>query len=271
MLVIDDKRLAYYVEVHLPNYLSDELEANYGYVKESTVPYSNGATAIYERKEEEQQRASKYKSIAPRSQFDVAKKKFEVLSRPLGSGSMGHVYASGASGSSRGSTSGSSSSSSGGPYFQFVTREIKDPRSYMVNYVTAYNTHSNFASDVVAVMQNENLPLSEMFKIVNKKSMDLYETFDENKKIEFIRYTLINLFNSYDEFDLFLYNYIEVNYLSKNREEFLNNIDIIAQIIINSSIPKYCDYDEDLEVDNSLDNFMKDLNESRKNTNERSR
>ena len=62
LLVIDDPELQYYVEVHIPTYISDTLVNRYGFNKTSdrTKTLNLGAAAVYKRINEEMETISRY-------------------------------------------------------------------------------------------------------------------------------------------------------------------------------------------------------------------
>ena len=103
MLVVDAPELAYLIEVHMPDYLTDELQTVYGLkpsiTKEHRKSIPLGATAIYDRDEEEVKRI--------RNEADPSRRK-EVLGRPMPSEIAASAGSSGGHGGSGGGPGGGS-------------------------------------------------------------------------------------------------------------------------------------------------------------------
>lgn len=83
LLVIDDPELQYYVEVHIPTYISDTLVNRYGFIKTSdrTKTLNLGAAAVYNRINEEMETISRHQE---QIEDETGKIRAKIITRKYG-------------------------------------------------------------------------------------------------------------------------------------------------------------------------------------------
>ena len=258
MLIVDDRELSYYIEVHMPNFIAKSLIKEYGLVESSARTTSVlGASAVYKR-----------------SKKEVREIKEALNNNTLGAGKgriRGRII-------SRGVQEGSQQEDEEkiDDDYKFITKKIVDESSEFEDYLNNNHIYQDVVSNANLIRLNENYSQNVTNKIINDNYFDIYRSFDDDKKIDFVFYSL-NKLKKGDAFDKDLCrdfeNNLEYNdfdiiakmiiYKNDLKREFVNNnIDKIDEIIYGKDMSKkyYYDYSKNYDADILLtDNNKKDM------------
>lgn len=215
MLIIDDKDLSYYIEVHMPNFIATSLIREYGLV-ESTERTTKklGASAVYKRETREIKEI--YEALNNNSITD-GRVRGEIISRDYQPESSEMVQEENNSDSKNYSEYSSDD-------YSFITNRITDKSTELEEYLKYKNIYIEDVENNKLIQLNENFPENITKEIVYNNYLNIYNSFNDNNKIEFISYSLNKLKNE-DVFDKYLFNLIKDNYMNYN-------IDQLAKMII---------------------------------------
>jgi len=204
MLVIDDKDLQYYIEVHMPNFIANSLIKKYG-LKESTQRETQnlGASAIYERDKEE---TNKVLDALNKGLIKSGEKRAKIMTRE------------------------STPSEETPRDYSFITEKIEEKPSYLETYLITNNIYLNDVEFNREIRKNERYPISFTKSIIQQNYYNIFSIFDLDTKSNFINYSLNELQNG-DEFDKVVFQNIQENIYNYN-------YDIIGRLLINTNILK---------------------------------
>lgn len=245
MLIIDDKSLSYYIEVHMPNFISTSLIREYGLV-ESTERTTQrlGASAVYKRETSEIREI--YKALNNNFITD-GRVRGEIISRnyPL-------EFSDAVKQENNGDSENYSEYSSDD--YSFITRRIADKPIEFEEYLKYKNMFNEVAENNKFILLNENYPEKITKEIVCNNYLNIFNSLNYYNKNEFILYSLDKLKNE-DIFDKYLFNLIKNNYMNYD-------INQLAKIIIYKNNLKSDFLDKNInKINEILDKRINKINE----------
>lgn len=251
MLIIDDKDLSYYIEVHMPNFIATKLIKKYQmkYSKERSFK-KLGASAIYCREKDEIKNI--FESI---KNGDLNKNnRAQIISRDYietSSGGMGVETDENSVATYNDSEKKADKQDSS---YEFITNEITYEPSLFEKFLMDDELYHKTMEDLKSNYFNENVSIKEINLINKQEYKYIYDNFNNNYKMKFINYSLNQLKNS-DVFDKKLYNkiYKNISY---------NNIDNISKLLIDLNDLKY-DFVKNNK--NELAKYLNKINEDKYN------
>lgn len=249
MLAIDDPSLSYIIEVHMPNYIAVELVNNYGYEiveEDDRETPALGASAVYRRDFEE---AGKIKEkldagqiAEPTKENGFARIRAKVISRGLDS-----------------QGSGDEPETS----YKFHTNIIidEDTKSSVKLFlqsmgISRYDDTIRFCD---SILENENYPRRVTKEIVNNYYFNIYQSFNEEEKENFIIYSLYNNKEIYKSIDKKIVDRIRRIYEKDKTfdKDILANVLIYKDTIIDNYKKEIKDKNI-VDINNIVDNYILD-------------
>lgn len=205
MLIVDDKDLQYYIEVHMPNFIATTLIKQHG-LKESTErkTIKLGASAVYERKSEEV--SSVFDALNKGNISDSGKRRAKIITRDLDVDGGIELF-----------------QEKNDADYLFITEKISKRLSLMESYLIDNKMHLDEVEFNRDLFNNENFSIEFIKNIVNKKYYSIFINFYYDEKENFIKYSLSKLLNG-DAFDKFICEKIFYN---------LDNYNLIGKLLIN--------------------------------------
>ncbi len=203
MLIINDDDLSYYIEVHMPDYISKELINKYG-LKERNYRTTIGVPtkAVYYREKDEIKkvyRALKNKSIS--KGINRAK----VITRGYSEDDGVLVFAS--QESNRGQLLPMPTVME---HYSFTTDLIKDKEPIFERFLKKRRIHLDELKRIISYKSNENYDQRIITSNINRVYMSLYKSLTDDEKIDFINYTIYDD-SEKDFWDDLIYKYIQNN------------------------------------------------------------
>jgi len=183
MLIIDDPELSYYIEVHMPDYLKEELTREYGFVvsEERSTP-SLGASAVYRRDKEE---IKDIKDALNEGKLDEKKNKAQTRAKVI--------------------TRDLNESEDVSIGYEYKTKEIPQTSvSFLREFLREQNIHTfdDILRFTSKFLENENYSLDQTFTIVNNYHYNIYMSLNNLTKELFISNSLNGIEDEkLDEFD----------------------------------------------------------------------
>lgn len=203
MLIINDKDLSYYIEVHMPNVIAHSLIKEYGLVESTTRKTTKGgAPAVYERDPKEIARIREAKAKGT-----VTGNIANILSREHTSDSESHPP---------------------GENYEFQTQEIASKNSSFEHFLIKNNVYLDEVTKNKQLLLNENYPLSMTESIVCENYCDIYQKLDNSLKIDYVSSNLNEIKNG-DQFDKMFFN---------RTINSVYDMDVIANLLIRENIMK---------------------------------
>ena len=199
MLIIDDKELTYYIEVHMPNVLALSLIREYGLVESrARVTQRLGASAVYKRDKTEVENI--YGALNQGS-IPTGVRRAKVIAR-------GYDPASSFEISHDADTS-----------YLFSTKKINTRSNKFEDFLIHKNIFQNEVQNIKNILSNENFPYYILNKIVCDKYYSIYNSLNDISKADFIIYSIQNNKGG-DFFDNYLCEFIEKNLNNYDKDEF---------------------------------------------------
>jgi len=278
MLIIDDRDLQYYIEVHMPNFIATSLKKKYGlFESQERITQKLGASAVYERTKYE---IDKILDALKKGILDVkGEKRAQIITRgyPIEGGG---IVADDIQTEFLSDKDDSKKNESELEDYSFITDKIEEPLSLLEKYLISNEIHLNEIEFNREIQKNENYPLNFTKNIASKNYYNIYNNFNDDNKIKFIKYSLNELKNS-DAFDKTIlqiiyndiYNYdndlIGKLLINKDilKEEFVNNIKYtIDEILninkeeknVNSHIDKNLIYNQKEKINNLMNDYIRE-------------
>jgi len=225
MLIIDDKELSYYIEVHMPNFIAHCLIKEYGLVVSRTRKTINlGATAVYRRNPEEIEKMRQAKNNGA-----VSGRRVDILTRELtqDDGSNGGNPQLDGTGDVLGvSTPSRKIGQFAISQYDFQTREISQEKSSFESFLLSKEIHTEEIARNNYMRSNENYPQDVIEGIICENYYSIYESLSEDDKISYILDDFNKTKNG-DAFDRVLIEQINLNFC---------DMDTIAKLLIKSGI-----------------------------------
>lgn len=221
MLIIDDKSLSYYIEVHMPDFIANKLMKMYGMKYSEERQFQKlGASAVYCREKKE------IKNI-----FDALKN--NSLKKPVRAQIISRDYVERRDGAPNedGEPNAENVGDKNDDYYIFVTNEIIDEPSLFEEFLKNDSSYYKFVENSKLKYFNENVSIIET-KNINKKIYSyMYDNFDNYQKKKFIDFSLNELKNG-DIFNKKMFDKVYNN-------NFDEKIDDVAKLFINLDNYKY--------------------------------
>lgn len=270
MLIIDDKDLSYYIEVHMPNFIAIELMNTYGMKFTEERSFKRlGASAVYYRDKDEvkeifySQKEGKI-SESPRAQI-ITRDFVEGVSSKKEQNEEGKLI-------EENSEKNLDNNLKNG--YEFITGQIIDKQSLFEEFLSDDILFKDFIEETKLSRFNENVPIEETNIINMEKYNYIYDNLNFDYKEKFINYSFNKLSNG-DSFDKAIFNklnenvcYDNIDNISKlliNLNDFKydfvkNNNEIIKYVNIINEYKNYDNkyYDNKLIIDNYIDNYIDD-------------
>lgn len=273
MLIIDDRDLQYYIEVHMPNFVATSLMKQYGlFESKERTTQKLGASAVYERSKDEIDKVLNTGLLDTKGE-----KRAQIITR-------GYTIAGGGIVADDLQTKilsdkvDSEKIESRLEDYSFITDKIEEPLSLLEKYLVSNEIHLNEIEFNREIQRNENYPLNLTKNIAHKNYYNIYINFNDDNKIEFIKYSL-NELKSGDAFDktilqtiynnIYNYDYNLIGKLLINKdilkEEFVYNIKYtIDEMLninkenknINSYINKNLIYNQKEKINNLMNEYI---------------
>lgn len=221
MLIIDDRELSYYVEVHMPDYIFNKLVNDVGLKYSSsrkTAHASNGS--IYKRDRGEVSKI--FKKLVKGKSDPLPRAR--VITR-------GHQEEEHEFDDQLKQVQGNLKFKKKEKYTFDTKRLVEDPL-LIESFLMDNGNYDKFIEDNRMILHNENYPIKGSYNMLCEKYYNLFLTFSHKSKKEFIKYSFSKLKNG-DEFDKALYSCKILNDYYDDR--FL---DSIGKIMINRNILK---------------------------------
>jgi len=273
MLIIDDRDLQYYIEVHMPNFIATSLIKQYGiFENKERQTQKLGASAVYERTKYEIDRILNVLKIGV---LDTkGERRAQVITR--GYTVEGEIIVpDNLQNETSNDKDDSGKLETDVDDYSFITDKIDEPISLLEKYLIANKLYLNEIEFNREIQKNENYPLNFTKNIVYKNYYNIYNNFFDNDKTKFIKYSLNEIKNG-DAFDktIFqniynnIYNYdydmIGKILIKKNliKEEFVYNIkpkiDKILNIneVDNNYIDKNLLYKHKEKINNLMNEYI---------------
>ena len=228
MLIIDDRDLQYYIEVHMPNFVATSLMKQYGlFESKERVTQKLGASAVYERSKDE---IDKVLNALNTGLLDAkGEKRAQIITRgyPIADGG---IVADDLQAEFSSDKDDSEKIESRLEDYSFLTDKIEEPLSLLEKYFVSNEMHLNEIEFNREIQRNENYPLNLTKNIVHKNYYNIYISFNDDNKKEFIKYSLNELKNG-DAFDKTILQNIYNNI-------YIYDYDLIGKLLINKDILK---------------------------------
>lgn len=276
MLIIDDRDLQYYIEVHMPNFVATSLMKQYGlFESKERAAQKLGASAVYERSKDE---INKVLNALNTGLLDTkGEKRAQIITRGYTTAGGGIVADDLQTEFSSGKVDSEKVESRLEDY-SFLTDKIEEPLSLLEKYLVSNEIHLNEIEFNREIQRNENYPLNLTKIIAHKNYYNIYINFNDDNKKEFIKYSLNELKNG-DAFDktilqtiynnIYNYDYDLIGKLLINKnilkEEFVYNIKYTIDemlninkedININSYINKNLIYNQKEKINNLMNEYI---------------
>ncbi len=211
MFVIDDKSLSYYVEVHIPDFISESLMKEFGIVETPVrTTLEGGAKAVYRRDFKEVKRI-----FSALSSGEIPTPKGENKAKIITRGYTPPIQSELAEQEKVDSTQEQEE-------YQFMTLKISPQPALIANYLSDNEKYKDRLKKISIMKLNENYPAEVTDKIVNREYFRVFLSLDNVEQDDFIKYAL-NTMKESDIFERTLYNEIIKSDLTKKE---------LAQIII---------------------------------------
>lgn len=229
MLIIDDKDLSYYIEVHMPDWLSRALIRRGLKYEEGTsrTTLPLGSSAVYYRDNEDIERiVNALREDTIRHDFGERKQTFynnraRIISRDYVEESEGEITPSRES-----DNDVSPSKEKDTNRFSFIIEKLNEKLSIIEEYLISLGGRfARIVKENRYLKSNDSYQKDVVDKYINKKYMDVYDIFDNTTKEDFINYYISN--SKDNNYDKGLLDFINLN---KNNY----NIDLLGYLIINS-------------------------------------
>ena len=251
MLIIDDKDLSYYIEVHMPNFIATKLIEKYGMKYSEERSFEKlGASAIYYRDKKEIQeilKAIKNNDLTENARARIISRDYRYDNK-----SGNPKTDQGIDENITEITNDETASE-----YEFVTKEIAKDLSIFEKFLMTNPSYKKLVENLRLNYFNENVPIQEINRLNNQKYNYIYDNFDYDYKEKFIEYAFNELKHG-DFFDKKLYDriYDIISYY---------NIDNISKMLINLNEIKYDfiknnkqEINEELYKYKNLENIYKD-------------
>lgn len=214
MLVIDDKELSYYIEVHMPEYISRNLIKDYGFklLDKRTTP-NLGASAVYKRDPKEIKKIKKLLDEGKIIQGTEhnSKTRAEIITRDYDENSYESVQEE----------------------YSFETNIIADTNTVepisFINYLISNGKNYKEIKSINLLKHNENYSKEFIDNIILDNYYSIYKSFSNEEKIDYIEYVYKN--HNKDLFDNTLFNII-------NNIDISSNVDTFGKILIYEKVLK---------------------------------
>ncbi len=246
MLVIDDRDLQYYIEVHMPNFVATSLIEQYGlFESKERKTQKLGASAVYERSKNEINGVLK----ALNTGLLEGKKRAQIITRGFCRNSVTDDLQTEILSDKVDSEKNESELED----YSFITDKIEEPLSLLEKYLLSNKRYLNEIEFNREIQKNENYPLNLAKNIAHKNYYNIYINFDDDNKIEFIKFSLNELKNG-DAFDKTILQTINNN---------IHNYDhnLIGELLINKDIlKKEFVYNRKYTIDKMLNITKEDKN-----------
>lgn len=246
MLVIDDRDLQYYIEVHMPNFVATSLIEQYGlFESKERKTQKLGASAVYERSKNEINGVLKALNIG----LLEGKKRAQIITRGFSRNSVTDDLQTEILSDKVDSEKNESELED----YSFITDKIEEPLSLLEKYLLSNKRYLNEIEFNREIQKNENYPLNLAKNIAHKNYYNIYINFDDDNKIEFIKFSLNELKNG-DAFDKTILQTINNN---------IHNYDhnLIGELLINKDIlKKEFVYNRKYTIDKMLNITKEDKN-----------
>ncbi|NLC48440.1 MAG: hypothetical protein GX758_03675 [Tenericutes bacterium] len=212
MLIIDDKELSYYIEVHMHNFIATSLVKRYGLnIKTERETQKLGSSAVYIRDEKEIQ--SLLKAINSEGLNFDGIKRAKIITRGY---------------ESEDNVDANKESLNEASDYLFITDEISEVVPLIETFMILNDIRTDDVNFNREFQLNENYPSNLTKKIVLKNYLSMYNEFQNSTKIDFINYSL-NILKIGDAFDKIILNNIIY-------DEY--DIDLIGKLLINKNVLK---------------------------------
>ena len=271
MLIIDDRDLQYYIEVHMPNFIATSLKKKYGlFESQERRTQKLGASAVYERSKYE---IDKILDALNKGILDEkGEKRARIITR--GSAIAGGGVADDIQTEILSDKAESKRIESELEDYSFITDKIEEPLSLLEKYLISNEIYLDAIEFNREIQKNENYQINFTKNIASENYYNIYINFNDDNKIKFIKYSL-NVLKNGDAFDKTIlqiiynkiYNYDLIGKLLINKdilkEKFVYNIKYtIDEILninkkdINSYIDKNLIYNQKEKINNLMNEYI---------------
>lgn len=265
LLVIDDRDLSYYIEVHMPDIIGRTLIKDYN----------------FELSEERKLKHVRASAVYYRDRKEVKNIRKALKEYPFKNPARAEIIARGNDDEPDGGKidynddiviEQNSNTSTQNEDYSFITEKIDDkPKlSLIENFLIDEEIYANFVNKSRLNYLNENIPINVTKSILNKNYNVIFNSFNDNYKNEFINYSYNKIKNG-DIFEKKLYNIINEDNLIENTKfysKLFMNLDNFKEKFVKDNLylfKNYKDndnyYNKDL-INNEIDNYIENYIES---------
>ena len=251
MLVINDLDLAYYIEVHMPNFIANSFVTDYG----MKLRTSRKTSSLYDYMKNEHNRVHGISSVYRRKKREVIDIKESINDGLLASANIrARIFSRGWPSNSQKALVDPTILSS--PFYsgetsdyRFITHKISDNPSLLEKFCKKHKKFSSALDRMALIRHNENYNREEIHGIISFMQKNIINSMDNSLLNDFLINSLTTLSKG-DSFDKKLYLSLI------NNEELLNNKEKIIDILIDRDFYKEIYTDKVIEYTSSMNNSL---------------
>lgn len=256
MLIIDDKELSYYIEVHMPNFIANKLIKKYGMKYSEERSFEKlGASAVYLRDHEDIKKI--YKAIKDGNLTETSRSK--IITRDYAEDDTKNPSNEIDNDQNEFSSFKKNEVNSNNLHdfnYEFITEEILEEKSIFEKFISSDSLYKDIAKEINLNYFNENYSIVETNKINKEYYKYIYNNFNNEYKEKFINYSYDKLYNG-DAFDKILCDKLFSNYSYDKIDNISNliiNLNEFKYDFVNSNKNDLIEYYNEIKEDNIINN-----------------